>query len=165
MPMPFTNQNQPVNATCSRVGKPCNWSFSISRVNYLCEPAMHALFAASFLNLALASTREQQEKQHAHTHTHTHTMVHVAAMTTLRLAPIHSNLSFNTNGGLYSNGKAFGLEKKLKIASIFQKHEREALENGRKGPKFCSIASKVSQVTCWCQSHQQTSDAYYLYPW
>ena len=64
-------------------------------------------------------------------------------MASLHLAPIGSNIQINANGGAYTSGKEFPLEKKLEVASVYENHRLEAVKNGRFIPSKSAVAREA----------------------
>lgn len=62
----------------------------------------------------------------------------------LSLLPPGSKVTTNSNNGVYHRGKAFSLEKKLEVASIFKKHQSQAIAKGQhRGPSRRAVAREA----------------------
>lgn len=59
------------------------------------------------------------------------------------LLPSNLKVSTNLNDGLFVNGKAFDIEKKARIATIYEKHRFAAEEKGHDRPKIAPIAREA----------------------
>ena len=70
----------------------------------------------------------------------------VAIRIDVSLVPANSNISINTNGGAYVKGNALSLERKLEVASIYERHFAETSPN-RPNLSIVAQEAKVSPPT------------------
>ena len=66
----------------------------------------------------------------------------VAIVVDYSLLPANPSIVINANGGAHTRGKAFSLEQKAYIASVYEAHRLDAAENNGGSALPCVLVSR-----------------------